>query len=61
MEVSERIGLRKFYKTGQNFLQLGHQILVAVLVTLQDLVTPWSRNAIKNCIYLLRSAVSAVS
>ena len=32
----------------ENFLQFGHQILVAVLVTLQDLVTLWSSNAIKT-------------
>ena len=31
-----------------NFLQFGHQILVAVLVTLQDLVILWSRNATRN-------------
>ena len=33
-----------------DFLGFGHQILVTVLVTLQDLVTLSSRNAVRNCI-----------
>ena len=33
-----------------DFLRFGHQVLVAVLVTLQVLATLWSRNAVRNCI-----------
>ena len=43
----------KILKTGileTGFLRFGHKNLVAVLVTLQDLVALWSRNAISNCI-----------
>ena len=45
---------RKFKKKLElwkcDFLRFGHQILVAVLGTLQDLVTLWSTSAVRNWI-----------
>ena len=53
LEGSERIGPGKFWKLKLwkcDFLRFGHQILVTVLVTLQDLVTLWPKNAVRNCV-----------
>ena len=53
LEGSERIGPGKFWKLKlwkYDFLRFGHQILVTVLVTLQDLLTLWPRNAVRNCV-----------